>query len=72
MCIPSDEDRLDAFKLSQFMTDTNVNWSLLTPSFARMLAPSSVPTLKTLVLGGEAMAKDHIDAWADTVKLCNA
>jgi hypothetical protein len=54
------------------MEQMGVTMALLTPSFARVLEPSSVPHLKTLILGGEAMAKSHLDTWADKVNLVNA
>lgn len=70
VCIPSDEERMN--DLAAAITRLNVNWSLLTPSVANFLRPESVPTLKTLVTGGEAMHADHITKWASHAALVNA
>ena len=48
------------------------NWAFLTPSVASTLeGPHAVPTLETLVVGGEAMTSDVVDKWASGVKLQN-
>ncbi|KPM37793.1 Nonribosomal peptide synthetase 1 [Neonectria ditissima] len=70
ICIPSDQDRMN--DLAAAITDLNVNWTLLTPSVANVLKPGSVPTLKVLVTGGEAMSRDHITKWANDAALINA
>ncbi|KAI9150478.1 Nonribosomal peptide synthase atnA [Paramyrothecium foliicola] len=70
ICIPSDEDRLN--DLAAVIRDFNVNWTLLTPSVANVLKPGSVPSLKVLVTGGEAMSRDHITKWANEAALVNA
>lgn len=49
-----------------------ITWTLLTPSVASTLFPKSVPSLKTLVTGGEAMAAGHIAKWKGKVALVNA
>jgi len=71
VCVPRDEDRTNG-NISVVMEQMGVNMALLTPSFARTLAPSDAPHLKTLILGGEAMAQSHVDVWADKLKLVNA
>jgi acyl-CoA synthetase (AMP-forming)/AMP-acid ligase II/acyl carrier protein len=45
---------------------------MLTPSFASTLNPEDVPTLETLLLGGEALVRDNIETWYGRVKLINA
>ena len=70
VCIPDDQTRLN--DITKAINDMKVNWTLLTPSFAQMIAPSNVPTLRTLVLGGEAMSTNHLSKWADKVHLINA
>ncbi|KAF9765373.1 hypothetical protein IL306_002344 [Fusarium sp. DS 682] len=70
ICIPSDDERLN--DLAGVIKKFNVNWTLLTPSVASVLKPGSVPALKVLVTGGEAMSKDHITRWADHAALINA
>ncbi|KAI1051402.1 hypothetical protein LB506_003776 [Fusarium annulatum] len=70
ICIPNDQDRMD--DLSGVITKFNVNWTLLTPSVAGVLKPGSIPTLKVLVTGGEAMSRDHIKKWTGHAALINA
>lgn len=70
ICIPSDQERMN--NLAAVITELNVNWTLLTPSVASVLKPDSVPTLKVLVTGGEAMSTDHIAKWANHAALVNA
>jgi amino acid adenylation domain-containing protein len=70
ICVPSDEQRTT--DLAAAVTDLNANWAFLTPSVASTLeGPSVVPTLDTLVAGGEAMTSDVIDKWATGVELQN-
>ena len=67
VCVPSDHDRSN--NLAGTICNMNVNWTFLTPTVARLLQPSEVPCLKTLVLGGEASTKDNIRTWASDVEL---
>ncbi|CAN9457853.1 unnamed protein product [Alternaria alternata] len=70
ICVPSDEMRTT--NLAAAVTDLNANWAFLTPSVASTLdGPNAVPTLETLVAGGEAMSSDVVDKWATGVKLQN-
>ncbi|PNP73839.1 hypothetical protein FNYG_12798 [Fusarium nygamai] len=70
ICIPNDQDRMN--DLSGVINKFNVNWTLLTPSVASVLKPGSIPSLKVLVTGGEAMSRDHITKWAGHAALVNA
>lgn len=70
ICIPSSLDKTR--RLSEVISDLQVTWALLTPSVARTLNPSQVPTLKTLVLGGEGMNEDDVRRWSPHVHLMNA
>src|SRR5204862_800320 len=36
-----------------------------------ILHPQQVPSLRTLILGGEALGQDNIEAWADKLRLMN-
>ena len=69
VCVPSDQERLSG--TAQFMSDAKVSVAMLTTSFVRTFSPEQVPTLKTLVVGGEAPAKDTLQTWFDRVKLIN-
>ncbi|CAG8221355.1 unnamed protein product, partial [Penicillium salamii] len=62
ICIPSDDEKFNF--LSEAMTRMMVNWALLVPSYARILDPASLPHLKTIILGGEAVSKSDFMRWA--------
>lgn len=70
VCIPSDWDRMN--NLALFINHHRVNCASLTPSVAGILSPSAVPSLKTLLLGGEPMTEAHMTTWAGHVRLFNA
>ncbi|KAH8693923.1 putative nonribosomal peptide synthase [Talaromyces proteolyticus] len=57
--------------IAEVISDLGITWSFLTPSVARTVSPDDVPTLETLVLGGEALSKIDIETWAPKVRLCN-
>jgi amino acid adenylation domain-containing protein/non-ribosomal peptide synthase protein (TIGR01720 family) len=65
--IPSDNDRVEPDRLARFMESMGVNCALFAASYARLLKPESVPTLRTLILGGESIGQDNIDKWTPTL-----
>mgnify|MGYP002346556912 CR=1 FL=1 len=67
--VPSDDDRMN--NLPKFITDNNVNWTYLTPAFARTLEPSSVPTLELLLFAGEAVGREVFNQWFGKLRLVN-
>jgi len=69
VCIPSEEQRLDA--LDKFITDQQVNQACLTPAVARTLVGKHLPSLHTLSLGGEPLQLTDIRQWAGNVRLQN-
>ncbi|KAJ3498097.1 hypothetical protein NLG97_g1389 [Lecanicillium saksenae] len=70
VCVISEGDRLG--DLAGAITKMNVNSTLLTPTVARMLSPEQVPTLKTLIFGGEAVRQSDYDRWESLPRLINA
>jgi amino acid adenylation domain-containing protein/non-ribosomal peptide synthase protein (TIGR01720 family) len=62
VCVPSEEARLN--DIERAITELRANWALLTPTFVKFINPADVPTLKTLVTGGEAMTQAIIRAWS--------
>ena len=70
LCVPSDEDRM--FNTARTMEDMQVDIAMLTPSFAALIDPSDVPTLKSLLLTGEALKKETVRRWASKVCLMQA
>ncbi|RDA82975.1 hypothetical protein CP532_4463 [Ophiocordyceps camponoti-leonardi (nom. inval.)] len=69
ICIPSETDSRDC--LEDVINRFQVNWASLTPSLTRALTPSKMPTLRTMVFGGEAVTKTDIEMWPDRVQLIN-
>ncbi|KAI6307030.1 NRPS [Pyricularia oryzae] len=69
VCVPTEQERMD--DLSGFIRDFGCDWAFFTPTFARLLKPESIPSLKTLVLGGEAVTVESVDTWADKLRLMN-
>ncbi|KAK2808905.1 putative NRPS-like protein biosynthetic cluster, partial [Arthroderma sp. PD_2] len=67
VCIPSESQRVN--QLKDAITHLGVNWMELTPSVARLLRPEDIPTVKTLVLGGEAMLPSDITSWNSKLRL---
>ncbi|KAF7585983.1 hypothetical protein BBP40_009746, partial [Aspergillus hancockii] len=70
VCVPSETERMNA--IADAMTKYRVTWTELTPTVASLLIPSSIPTLKTLVLSGEALTKEVINLWAGSVQIINS
>ncbi|OHW90106.1 nonribosomal peptide synthase [Colletotrichum incanum] len=68
LCVASEEDRLSLPDLSSFASKSRVNWAHLTPSFAELLTPTLIPTMKTMVVGGEPMTAKTIQNWASSQK----
>ncbi|MCJ1277043.1 hypothetical protein MMC21_004852 [Puttea exsequens] len=66
ICIPSEEDRRT--NIVAVINTMKVDYAILTPSFAGVIEPMEVPTLKTLAVGGEALPQDRIERWADKVR----
>jgi amino acid adenylation domain-containing protein/non-ribosomal peptide synthase protein (TIGR01720 family) len=69
VCVPDQDSRTN--DLVGVINKFDVNWATLTPSVVRMMQPSQVPNLKTLVLVGEAMSQQDLLTWADRVTLGN-
>lgn len=69
VCMPSEEDRMGSF--TSVMSRMRVNWALFTPSVASLFTPEDVPTLKTLVYGGEAVKQENVSRWVGKVRLFN-
>ncbi|KAF2089765.1 acetyl-CoA synthetase-like protein, partial [Saccharata proteae CBS 121410] len=69
-CVLSETDRKD--NLAGAINKLKINWALMTPSLAGLLEPELVPTLRTVVLGGEAATLELRTIWADAVTLLQA
>ncbi|PYI34341.1 acetyl-CoA synthetase-like protein [Aspergillus indologenus CBS 114.80] len=70
LCVSSEHDRLN--RLSQSAAGMRVDFAYLTPSTARILDPSELPSLRTVVLVGEPVPQDVYQRWMDhPVRLMN-
>ncbi|OGM48348.1 nonribosomal peptide synthase [Aspergillus bombycis] len=67
VCIPSESQRVNSLK--EAVRSLRVNWVELTPSVARLWQPDDIPTVKTLVMGGEPMLPNDISLWKDKLLL---
>jgi amino acid adenylation domain-containing protein len=69
LCIPSEDDRQN--NITQSMRDLKVNFADFTPTVARLLDPSDVPSLHTLLLSGEAVTSVDTAQWKSVPVLLN-
>lgn len=53
------------------MREFGINRVDLTPSIARVLRPEEIPTLKTILLGGEPLSQQDVETWASKIQLVN-
>ncbi|KAF3403877.1 Nonribosomal peptide synthase roqA [Penicillium rolfsii] len=67
VCIPSESQRTS--NLAEAMSTMRVNMAMLTPSVARTLSPDMLPSLRTLILGGESPSVSDLVTWASRVRL---
>lgn len=67
ICIPSEHDRIN--NMVGTMSTMLVNWAFFTPSTVSLIRRKDVPTLQTLVVGGEAVSQDIVDRWAENIRL---
>jgi amino acid adenylation domain-containing protein/thioester reductase-like protein len=69
VCVPSEHARVN--DLAGAMRALRVNTACLTPTVADMLDPATVPELRTLALGGEAVSRSVLAKWAGRLRLVN-
>lgn len=69
ICIPSDDDRLS---VESTVNTTASNLTFLTPSVAGTLEPDHLPSLKTIILGGEQVRNDNLTRWVGSRAVFNA
>ncbi|OKP06701.1 Nonribosomal peptide synthetase 12 [Penicillium subrubescens] len=69
LCVPSDSARSDS--VTDAINEFQANFTILTPSVARILSPTQMPSLRTLVMTGEPMRKEDVDKWSSYLQLVN-
>ena len=67
ICVPSENERLN--DLAGAINRYQCNWAFLTPTVASLLPAEGIPSLRKLVLGGEASTKAIIDKWHSVLDL---
>ncbi|KAK7911863.1 hypothetical protein PG985_014344 [Apiospora marii] len=67
ICVPSEAERIE--DLAGAIAKYQADWMFATPTVAQMMTPESVPSLRTLVLGGEAPTRENIETWSEKVNL---
>jgi len=67
ICIPSEHEKMN--DITGAMNRMRVNTAFMTPSFARLIQPDSVPLLETLAIGGERLAQDDLNRWVGRLRL---
>ncbi|KAL4782892.1 hypothetical protein BJX76DRAFT_358524 [Aspergillus varians] len=71
VCIISEDDRVS--RLAEAMEEAAVNFAILTPTIASLLKPEQVPSLKKMLLVGEALRPAVVVPWIPShVELYNA
>ena len=70
LCIPAENDRRD--NISRAMVEMGTTIVDLTPSVARLIDPTTVPQLETLILAGEAVTVDDVTRWWGKTRVVNA
>ncbi|KAI9369010.1 hypothetical protein BJX61DRAFT_545988 [Aspergillus egyptiacus] len=69
--VPSDGDLRN--RLAEYMQEKQISWAVLTPTAADAIQdPTSLTSLKTLILGGEPTARHHAEIWGPLVNLHRA
>lgn len=69
LCVPSEEERKG--DLVQTISKYQITWADFAPSLMRQFRPAQMPTLRTLVLGGEPMSPSDVSTWSPYVHLIN-
>ncbi|KAL3485728.1 hypothetical protein BJX62DRAFT_242666 [Aspergillus germanicus] len=71
VCVISEDDRVS--RLPEAMEEAGVNFAILTPTIANLFKPEQVPSLKKMLLVGEALRPEVAVPWISShVELYNA
>ncbi|KAJ4188794.1 Nonribosomal peptide synthetase 30 [Fusarium falciforme] len=70
LCVPSEQDRKN--NIGGIMASMRVSVADLTPTVARLLDPTTLPDIETMILAGEAVsAEDAARWWRDSTRVVN-
>lgn len=68
--VPSEESRIN--DLAGELQRTRTDWAELNPKVASLLVPEEVPTLQTIILGGDRSHGSDVSRWPNTTVLMNS
>ena len=69
LCIPNEDDRTN--RLGHSISSFQSSWVFLTPSASELVVPDEIPTLHTLVLGGEFLTTTVVNKWINHAVVLN-
>ncbi|KAL3470059.1 hypothetical protein BJX99DRAFT_264600 [Aspergillus californicus] len=69
ICVPSEDQRTN--DIHHAMRERKVSHAIITPSYARVIRVEEVPSLRTVMLAGEALLASDVEYWAPRVRLLN-
>lgn len=64
VCVPSEQDRMD--RLAGTIQDFAATCAILTPTVASILKPEEVPSLKSILMIGEALKPEVVRPWLNS------
>lgn len=69
VCVPSYFQRMNC--PGQFARDAQANTTIISPTAIRAMRPEDAPTLKTIILVGEAIPHDVVEEWSQSALVIN-
>jgi amino acid adenylation domain-containing protein len=63
VCLASEDDRADPERLQRFLAHHEVTWGYLAPALLPLLDPAGLPTLRCVIVGGEATGPEQVERW---------
>lgn len=69
ICVPFDDERMN--DPGAFANRAQVDLTLSSPTAIRSMSPDDVPSLKTVILVGEALPRDVVEAWSRSATVLN-
>ncbi|KAL2839751.1 hypothetical protein BJY01DRAFT_250351 [Aspergillus pseudoustus] len=69
ICVPSEMERMN--DIHHAMRERQVSHAIITPTYARVIRAEQVPSLRVVMLAGEALLASDVEYWAPRVRLLN-
>ncbi|TCO45316.1 non-ribosomal peptide synthetase [Actinocrispum wychmicini] len=61
----AERDRSDTARLERFLREHDVTWALIPPVLLRLLDPTRLPAVQTVVAGGDLVEPHEVARWSD-------